>query len=237
MIATISMNASPFPALSSFHQLNKTSMMDSSTKPLPADYVPGPNCVICARGNAVKKHPGNIRFLQIVDDHLKKYSAAGSKLEKSLLVSNIIDIINDSNPDGIGFVRQIDGQWVAADDHTAREKAGQRLRDLLGGRYQSSSKSKKRRRRANEAILASRVDEIVARSNGKALADRIEELTPSALATKACYQADNEFQKIFNQANSELLMRIKAELDEHSSISSLDDSERSDASSSSDEYF
>lgn len=182
--------------------------------PLCIDYQPNSTDIICGRGNAVKLHSGNIRFLQIVNDHLKKYSIASSKLERSMIVSDVVELCH--------FIKKIGGVWHTCDDQTAREKVGQRLRDLLHSKYSSSSKSKRCRRRANEANLANRVDELVARSNGMTFTDRIQALTTARNA-----QSDEDFQRIFIQANIELLRNIKQ------GESDSDDSDRSVSSSSS----
>lgn len=68
--------------------------------------------MICARGATAAKHPGNLRFRQIIKDYIPEYSEATSKLEKSLIVSSIVDAVRDFTPNG-GFVKEIeDGVWV-----------------------------------------------------------------------------------------------------------------------------
>ena len=228
-IAPISLRISTFPKLitPAFH--------DGGMKRLPLDFRPTYLDVLCSRGNAVKSHPGNKRFVQLVSDHQQKYATAGSKLEKSLIVSSIIDMIREASPEG-GFVKLIDGIWWEVGDNLAREKTGQALRDRLHGKYSSSSKAKKRRRRANEADLASKVEDIVAKANGSSLTVRIKELSTDTNPT-----SDADFQRIFNLANSELLARIKEESSRkgtgnmnNDSINSMDDSSHRSSTSQSD---
>ncbi|CAB9509112.1 Nitrilase family, member 2 [Seminavis robusta] len=178
---------------------------DNGMKSLDPKFVPGPYDCICARGKTVKKHPGNLRFLKIVDEYLQKYSTAGSKFEKSLIVSEIIESVRKDNPNGGGFVKQVKGQWYEAGDYLAREKVGQRLRDLLSAKYKSSSKAKKRRRQEEEADLANHVDTMVVQANGTALMARIRQLT----AEGSIFKSDAEIQEIFNKANVELLQNLK----------------------------
>lgn len=170
---------------------------------LPQGFQPSEHAVLCARGNAVKNHPGNIRFLQLINENLQNYKEASSKLEKSLIVSSIIDSIRRDAPEG-AFVKQERGVWYEVGDHHAREKCGQRLRDLLSSKYSSASASKKRRRRNDETAMMSKLDEVIV-SNGLNLPGRIEELT----SKKGGEPTDEELQEIFNKANMELLQTIK----------------------------
>jgi hypothetical protein len=92
----------------------------------------------------------------MINESLKVYSNAKSKLEKTRIVSHIIESIRARSPSG-GFIRQDEnGQWYEVGDHMAREKVGQSFRDLLHGRYKSSTKAKRcRRRRQNEQLVIS----------------------------------------------------------------------------------
>ncbi|CAB9505813.1 Nitrilase family, member 2 [Seminavis robusta] len=175
-------------------------------KGLKTGFAPGPLDVICARGSAARRHAGNVRFIAIVDSHLAEYKQAKNKLEKSIIVSSVVSSIREASPDG-GFVKKdANGVWIEAGDYAAREKVGQRLRDLIGNRYSSSSRSKKRRRNADTANLIDRVDNIVQRSvDGKALSERVEEL----MAEGGSEKTDAEVQEIFNKANCELLAKFK----------------------------
>lgn len=193
------------------NQVGKSSLPYSEgMKPLKLNFQPGPMDVICARGNAVKNHPGNKYFVSVVQEHLQEYANATSKFKKSLIVSAIIEAIRNGSPEG-GFVKQKDGRWYEAGDAAAREKVGQRLRDLLHCKYSSSSRAKKRRRRAEEESLVSRIDDIVAQSNGTQLADRVQELSAPQDSSnkKGKKKSDFQMQLIFNQANCELLASIK----------------------------
>jgi hypothetical protein len=116
-------------------------------KLLGPDFCPGPYDVICARGAAAASHVGNLRFRKTVKDFVPQYSKATTKLEKSLLVSAIVDSVRDNAPEG-GFVKKFeDGDWYEVGDACAREKIGQTLRDALHQKYKSSTKAKKPRRK------------------------------------------------------------------------------------------
>ena len=86
---------------------------------------PGPLDVICARGSHARHHSGNKRLRAIIDSNLEEYGKASTKLEKTSIVSSIVDDVREASPEG-GFVRCERGQWYEVGDHLAREKIGQR---------------------------------------------------------------------------------------------------------------
>jgi hypothetical protein len=154
-----------------------TSACDAEMKPLAANFVPGPMDAICARGKVALSHSGNRRFRLSVSMNLERYSKAATKLDKSIIVSAVIDSVRQASPDG-GFIKKTGGFWFEVGDHVAREKAGQSFRDLLHDKYKSSTKAKKRRRQVEHAQLG---DEVVhfMRSAGS-VAEKIEEITSQA---------------------------------------------------------
>ncbi|CAB9519758.1 Nitrilase family, member 2 [Seminavis robusta] len=98
-------------------------------RPLPFFVAPGKYDVICARGSTAANHVGNLRFREIIRQSLPQYNAAKTKLEKSLIVTSIVDSVRDYSPDG-GFVKQdSNGEWYDVGDALAREKIGQSIRD------------------------------------------------------------------------------------------------------------
>jgi hypothetical protein len=92
---------------------------------LARDFRPGPKDVICARGKRALGHEGNIRFRRLIGQNLRIYSESTTKLEKSLIVTSIVDNVRQSSPHG-GFIKKDKGQWYEVGDHIAREKCGQR---------------------------------------------------------------------------------------------------------------
>eukprot|EP00797_Seminavis_robusta_P027893 Sro52_g030980.1 Nitrilase family, member 2 (208) ;mRNA; r:66493-67116 len=120
--------------------------IESERRPLAPDFVPGPYDCICARGKAAANHPGNVRFRSIIQQYKPVYAEATTKVEKSLLVSEIVDSVRGMSPNG-GFVKKIGNQWYEVGDSVCREKIGQCLRDALHTSYKSSTKAKKNRRK------------------------------------------------------------------------------------------
>jgi hypothetical protein len=94
--------------------------------PLGSGYTePGAFDVICGKGKNALCHSGNIRFRSLIEEKLSDYAKATTKLEKSTIVSAVLDDVRDKSPLG-GFVRCENGQWFEVGDHLAREKIGQR---------------------------------------------------------------------------------------------------------------
>ena len=116
---------------------------------LPPSFVPGPMDVICARGKAAKDHSGNRLFRMLIQESVERYEQSETKLEKSIIVSQIIESVREGCPEG-GFVKRDikSGRWYEVGDVWAREKVGQSIRDVLYLQYKSSTRAKKERRQA-----------------------------------------------------------------------------------------
>ena len=66
-------------------------------------------------------------------------------MQKSMLVSHIVDSVRSSSPNG-GFIKRMGDRWYTVSDRHAKEKTGQTMRDQLHTRYSSSTKAKARAR-------------------------------------------------------------------------------------------
>jgi hypothetical protein len=113
--------------------------------PLPNCFVLSDGDVVCARGKEATHHLGNIRYRNLIKAMLGRYASANTKQEKSFLVSEILDTIQQSSPYG-GFVKKQNGTWYQISNAFAKEKIGQNLRDELYDMYQSSTKAKRYKR-------------------------------------------------------------------------------------------
>jgi hypothetical protein len=125
--------------------------IESERQPLAADFVPGPYDCICARGKAAANHAGNVRFRSLIHRFKNDYAQANTKVEKSVVVSEIADAVRGMSPQG-GFVKKFGNAWYEVGDSVAREKIGQCLRDALHESYKSSTKAKKNRRKELRAL-------------------------------------------------------------------------------------
>ena len=173
--------------------------------PLPSNFRPGPFDVICARGKQAKNHCGNVYFRSLVKKSVPAYSRACSRMQKSMVVSNIIDTIHEKSPNG-GFVKQEAGVWYNVGDHLAREKVGQTLRDSLYDQYKSSTKAK--RQRKQEVDLKMRRDlEAVVQANQEACG-RMQHLSRT-LQQQDSNTSDVYLLSLMNETNRRLLESFK----------------------------
>lgn len=130
-------------------------MTTSNMKPLPENFEPGDDDVICGRGKKCYTHIGNERFRERVLTFLDEYSMTKSKLDKSGVLSKVVDEVRQYSPNG-GFIKQdANGRWHEVGDFLAREKTSQAFRDALHDRYKSSNLSKKKRRQEEQARASS----------------------------------------------------------------------------------
>ncbi|CAJ1926432.1 unnamed protein product [Cylindrotheca closterium] len=97
---------------------------------LPLLFEPGNWDVICHNGREFQEHVGNSRFKLCIERNLDIYMNAGSRLERSTIITDIVTGIREG---GGGFVRydQAEMRWYDVGDKIARDKAGQALRDSL----------------------------------------------------------------------------------------------------------
>ena len=115
---------------------------------LPQDFEPAAYSVICGRGRKSTEAIGNRRLAVIASLFAKRYSDAKKKEDKTLIVSEILEIMRSASPDpDHAFVRHAHGRWFRVEILHAREKIGTVLRDNLHGQYRSSTKSKLAKRK------------------------------------------------------------------------------------------
>ena len=139
-------NNSPHPApiqATSNSQRMKVSDLSASglrtgRSQLPADFKPSLFSVICGRGKDSYDHTGNHHFRELAHMFVGRYARAGSKVEKSKIVSEMVAMIHQA--DGI-FCKYEKGAWFHVGDQCAREKASALLRGMLSKR-QSFAKAK-----------------------------------------------------------------------------------------------
>ena len=66
---------------------------------------------------------GNKRLKVLVDTRLKHYQEATTKIQKSLIVSGLVEAVHEAAGDN-AFVKRdmITNQWIVVSEETAREK-------------------------------------------------------------------------------------------------------------------
>jgi hypothetical protein len=114
---------------------------------MPTRYKPDKNAVICGRGKVCTSNPGNQKLRVLILEHLDSYGKASNKVEKTEIVSTIMDSIKKGCPDAPAFLKKEGDTWWEVDDAFAREKIGCIFRDALFTKYRSSTKAKLARRK------------------------------------------------------------------------------------------
>lgn len=172
---------------------------------LPPDFVPGPNDVVCARGKSYWDHEGNKRYRALIGSATEKYSASTNKLEKTLIVSEIVQSVHQQKGCFVKKERK-GGPWVVVDEVFAREKVGQSLRDGLHDKYRSSTKAKKQRRACVNEKFNGDIDRVI--HSNRIVSQRIEDLTREVKKNGAL-ASDFSIITLFSRANSDILETIK----------------------------
>jgi len=134
--------------------------MDASAE----TYQPRAIDVLSGRGKATYSHPGNQRYLQVIEATLDDYLVTESKLAKSRVVKSIVCILE--NEEGRRFLvkNSKTGEWNALDTKAIMDKVGHSLRDMKatklgrGGRlareahYAALEQEINRHRRLSQAL-------------------------------------------------------------------------------------
>ena len=117
--------------------------------------------------------------------NLDRYSEASTKLEKSTIVSSILQTVRSQSPEG-GFIKldPASGTWQEVGDHLAREKVGQTIRDALHSNYRSSTKAKKKRRQAEQAKAEDSMT--IISSAHTQISSKIEDLMAQVTTAREC---------------------------------------------------
>jgi hypothetical protein len=104
--------------------------------------------VICGRGKAFAKHPGNMMFVEVICSSLKEYASTPSRVEKSdVIYSGVLHFFYD---DGIRFLK-LDSEtnrYFVLSAERAYEKVGHGITDFLKQDNMSNNESRDVRRRA-----------------------------------------------------------------------------------------
>jgi hypothetical protein len=166
---------------------------------------PSPTDVVCARGRAFWEHEGNCRYRALIAKATRKYSDSTCKLEKSLVVSEVIEAVRRSNGRFIKKSRR-GGPWVEVDELFVREKVGQALRDGLVEKYKSATKAKKDRRTKVCKIFNGDVDRVI--HSNKVVSEKINYLF-ERVERIGSYESDHYLFALFLNTNLSILEALK----------------------------
>jgi hypothetical protein len=88
--------------------------------------VPSPGDILFGRGRKVRNHPGNARFLQLIDRYMIKYETTG-RVDKACIAEIIVRMIKDAS---CRFLKKDqDDVWGEVDDSDARKKVAHAFRN------------------------------------------------------------------------------------------------------------
>jgi hypothetical protein len=147
-------------------------------EPLPLNFTPSPYTVVIGRGKLSKDAPGNNGLKVLASAFIHPYSRATSKVVKTMIISRIVEIVQETCPVG-EFVKFSKGRWLEVCDSVAREKVGYVMRDLLHEKYASSSKSKAVRRKIKSTGETTKQEYAYGTSSLQSRADDTSSSSPS----------------------------------------------------------
>lgn len=119
--------------------------------PLPIDFQPTADDILCGRGAECLNHEGNIKFRHVIEDNLDRYIQSKTKSEKSLIIREIVQQLNNRGRPG-GFIRKdlLTRRYFEVGDFAAREKTSQAFRDALANKSKSDSLQKSSRKSSSQ---------------------------------------------------------------------------------------
>ena len=180
----------------------------SNMNTLNIDFEPSPNHVICARGREAKEWQGNKFLRSLVDASVPKYEAATNRMEKTVIVSEIIEAVRSQTRDGVAFVKKVNNQWYQINESLSREKVGQLLRERLHQKYKSSTKAKRRKQREMNETASCRLNEAARAS--PTIASSINHLSESIVSLPSA--SDANFETALTAANVAILGQLKTDM-------------------------
>ena len=103
--------------------------------------------VFCGRGKACAAWIGNRRFRVTIAMNKERYKQAPTKLDKSLVVDEIVKTFSSASPNG-GFIKKdaSTGRWYKISEQQARDKVGHAMRDAVQADDKKSHRQRKKRR-------------------------------------------------------------------------------------------
>ena len=166
--------------------------------------------VVCARGRKFWNHHGNQVYRKLIDVAKRQYSKAPKRLAKSLIVSEIIDAVQE----GGRFIKLVgkgkNSTIEICEEAFIREKVTQSLRDTLSFKYSSSTKRKKEQKAKDESMFYANIDKVV--HSNVHVSQQIQTLEQRVRYVNHMYDndvPDKTMLQIFDEANLEILETIK----------------------------
>ena len=94
---------------------------EGARKLLPLDFRPNSYSVVIGRGKVCTDAVGNKRLRVLASNFLEQYASCQTKVEKTEVVSQLVQIVKDGANVG-AFVKRINGRWWEMDGPTGKIK-------------------------------------------------------------------------------------------------------------------
>lgn len=129
-------------------------------KQLPSEFQPTDFDIICGRGKGHYNRPGCKRLREVIRGFIPEYLASKSKVDKSAVISRILDAVKSQNNSTTRFVKCKKGSWYEIGDDQAREKVGHTMRETIALLKSKSSLDHARNTTAKRTLAPTKSGEI-----------------------------------------------------------------------------
>jgi hypothetical protein len=102
-------------------------LIRSCSGTLPVGYEPSDYDVVCGRGKGSYNRPGNKRFRSIVALHVNEYQTSKTKLDKSIILENLVELVQKQDNGNARFLKYENSprSWCIMTNDEAKEKVSQ----------------------------------------------------------------------------------------------------------------
>jgi hypothetical protein len=132
-----------------FLEVSASSSTDNSARcgvPAVMVLVPKSTDILFGRGRSIREHPGNLRFVLLVESYMDRYEGLELRNEKTVFTQEAVFKIKSM---GGRFLKQEAGVfWQEVDDELARDKVSYTLRSRRSTK--KAEERKKEEEKANE---------------------------------------------------------------------------------------
>eukprot|EP00980_Cylindrotheca_fusiformis_P015320 scaffold4282_cov112-Cylindrotheca_fusiformis.AAC.3 len=114
------------PTSPAIQPLSIESQIEFINPHIGGSLVPSPGDILFGRGRKVRDHPGNARFLQLIDHYMTNYEKAG-RVDKACIAEILVRMIKDT---GCRFLKKDQNDaWGEVEDSEARKKVAHAFRN------------------------------------------------------------------------------------------------------------
>lgn len=141
-------------------------MLPKNKRIMPPSFRPHEFSVVIGKGKDARRAAGTMILRSSIEAKLQEYKAAARRLDKALIVSDLLFQQQLRCPEGGAFVKFDGKRWLELSEHDARENITAAFRNRLHENYKSSSKYKSAKRRSQLKHRAARNSQGSASASG-----------------------------------------------------------------------